>query len=445
MRMKVVPVCLALLFACASAASSQDSARPAAPPPRLDSPSVVDTVVLVGNTHTKDFVILREMTLQPGVRITPELLEYDKNRIYSLRLFNEVRLDTMPATPGKARIVVTVKERWYIFPYPVFGIKDRDWSKVFYGFGIVHSNFRGRNEKLYGTLIFGYDPAAVISYRNPFLSREGTYLLDTRLAFNKVRNKSLLAQDGLDNFDEQHYSAAVSIGRRFGIAHSLWLTAGYEVVDIPNGIPGTTVSPDGRDNYPVGAIGYSYDTRDLQEYPKLGTFVQFSISQSGIRGDYVHLTRYAADLRRYVPLGGGFVLAGRVFTNVVAGGRTPSYNRTYFGYEERIRGHFKEVMEGEDIMGASAEMHYELLAPRYFTVGFLPAEFGVWKFGIVAALFADAGTVWFRTDPLSLNRFAKGYGGGLNFLLPYSAVLQFDYAFNEARRGEFIVDVGRSF
>ncbi len=443
--MKVVLAHIALLVLAAGSAVSQDSVVTVPRPARIDSLPVVDTVVLVGNAHTKDFVILREMSLGPGVRITPQLLEYDKNRIYSLRLFNEVRMDTVPSAPGRVTVVVTVKERWYIFPYPVFGIKDRDWSKVFYGFGISHQNFRGRNEKLFTTFVFGYDPAAVLYYRNPFLSTDGTYALDTRLAFNKIQNKSIIAQDGMPNFDERHYSIGVSLGRRFGIAHALWVSAGYEVVEIPGDMSGTTISPDGRDNYPTGAIGYSYDTRDLTEYPTLGTLAQLSISQSGVRGDYVHLTRYAADLRQYIPLVGGFVLAGRGFTNVVAGGKTPSYNHTYFGYAERIRGHFKEVMEGEDILGFAAELHYELLTPRYFKVGFLPEEFSIWKFGIVAALFGDAGTVWFRGDPVALNRFAKGYGAGLNFLLPYSAVLQVDYAFNEARRGEFILDVGRSF
>jgi outer membrane protein assembly factor BamA len=114
----------------------------------------------------------------------------------------------------------------------------------------------------------------------------------------------------------------------------------------------------------------------------------------------------------------------------------------FFGYGERIRGHFKEVFEGESIFGATAELHLPLLEPRYFRVGFLPKEFSVWRFGIVAAAFADAGTVWFRSMPVALDRFLRGYGIGLHFLLPYSFVLRAEYAINEVRKGEFIFDVG---
>jgi len=159
----------------------------------------------------------------------------------------------------------------------------------------------------------------------------------------------------------------------------------------------------------------------------------------------VDIIRYAADVRHYIPLDSRFVAAGRMFTDLAAAGKTPSYNRVYFGYGERIRGHFKEVNEGENIFGATGELHYSILSPRYFNVSFLPPEFGVWKFGVLAALFADAGVVWFRGTPPRVSDFARGYGLGLHFLLPYSAIFKTQYAWNEARRGEFIIDLGTAF
>jgi hypothetical protein len=96
-------------------------------------------------------------------------------------------------------------------------------------------------------------------------------------------------------------------------------------------------------------------------------------------------------------------------------------------------------------MGTSLELRYLLFNPIYPHIDFLPAEFSIWRFAIAVTAFADAGTVWFRGTPLALDRFSKGYGGGINFLLPYSIVLRTEYAFNEVRKGEFIFDVGASF
>ena len=59
--------------------------------------------------------------------------------------------------------------------------------------------------------------------------------------------------------------------------------------------------------------------------------------------------------------------------------------------------------------------------------------------------YGDAGMVWFRGTPVALDRLAKGYGVGINYLLPYGLVLRTEYAFNEVRRGQFIIDVGASF
>ncbi|MBI1804211.1 MAG: BamA/TamA family outer membrane protein [Ignavibacteriae bacterium] len=427
-----------------SIAVAQDSLQSPVPLSELpDSVWSVDSIMIVGNAHTKDFVVLREMTLRPGVSITKALLEYDQNRIYSLRLFNRVQLHVVPAsTPGLAHLVVEVSERWYLFPFPVFGIKDRDWSKVYYGVGILHYNFRGRNEKLYAAIVLGYDPSFSLSYRNPFLSRDGTDFLDASVGYSKVRNKSLVAQSGMENFDEKHISAGLTLGKRFGIEHAVSVRAAYEYVEIDDPLPGRTISPSGIDRLPTVTVSYSYDTRNLGEYPSNGTLAYAGVTKYGLPSKDIDFVRYAIDLREFVPLSSSLTLAGRTFADFVAAGPTPSYNHIYFGYGERIRGHFREVWEGEERIGATTELRYTLLAPHYFNVGKLPPEFSVWRFGVVAALFADAGTVWFRGEPLAINRFIKGYGAGLHFLLPYSLVLRAEYALNEIRRGEFIIDVG---
>jgi outer membrane protein assembly factor BamA len=445
MKLNTLYIVVLLLIPSFAVAQHDSLEPPNSSVSAVDSSCIIENIILVGNEHTKNFVILREMTTKIGSVILSEQLEYDKNRIYSLGLFNQVNIKVKQSTSGKATLVVEVNERWYLFPYPILGIRDRDWNKWYYGLGILHNNFRGRNDKLIGTLVLGYDPSAAIAYRNPFLSEEGAFFLDTRLAYNKVRNKSLHSLVDQGNFDEQHFSFFVSLGKRFGLAHAVWVNAGYEIVEITNYTSTYARSLDGKDKYPIFSIGYSYDTRDLYEYPSYGTFARGTITKFGLPKGDVDVIRYAGDLSRFIPLVSDFVLAGRVFTDIAAAGPTPSYNRVYFGYGERIRGHFTEIMEGDCIFGFSSELHYPLLQAKYFKVDFLPPAFGIWRFGVTVAAFADAGTTWFRGEPLALNSLTKGYGLGIHLLLPYSTVVRVEYAWNEARRGQFIVDVGSMF
>ena len=74
-------VLLAVSILCIVPARAQDTsgfALPSIP----DSSYVVDSIYITGNTHTKSFVITREMSLQPGTLITRERMEYDRNRIF---------------------------------------------------------------------------------------------------------------------------------------------------------------------------------------------------------------------------------------------------------------------------------------------------------------------------------------------------------------------------
>ncbi len=442
-----VPTVLLMLFLgfAATPALAQDTvAAPLSDGELIDSLWTVDSVVIAGNKQTKDFVILREMTLRPAVPITRRAILYDQERIYSLRLFNQVRIAAIPTSPGKASIHVEVSERWYVFPFPVFGIRDRDWKKFFFGLGILHSNFLGRNEKLYGVGVLGYDPSLSLLYRNPFLDVDGSAFLEARAAYNKVRNKSILAQDGTDNYDERHVSIGLTGGKRVGIEHTFWLSLGFEYVEVSQFLPGRTVSPNGRDRYPVASFGYSYDTRDLGEYPSEGTYVGGAVTKYGVPSEYLDYVRYSFDLKQFIPLPASFVLGGRTYGDFVAGGTVPPYSHDYFGYGNRIRGHFKEVVEGEELLAGTVELHYPIIGAHYVTVRKLPPEFAVWRFGVTAALFADAGTVWMRGTPLALNRFLKGYGAGIHFLLPYSFILRTEYALDEARHGQFILDLGAS-
>jgi outer membrane protein assembly factor BamA len=122
------------------------------------------------------------------------------------------------------------------------------------------------------------------------------------------------------------------------------------------------------------------------------------------------------------------------------------YRKAYFGYDERIRGYFKTVLEGESLLGSSAELRIPILKPRYYTLPFeFVPQFSVLRYGLSLGVFADAGTIWNRDQQFFHQRWYTGYGVGLHFLLPYSLILRTEYALNNAGRGEFVLDVGTSF
>jgi outer membrane protein assembly factor BamA len=406
---------------------------------------VIDTVIVFTDGYTKPYVILNEMTLRQGMEMTPEGLEYDRNRIYSLGLFTSVDLmfDSV-STPSVLHVVVS--ERWHIFPVPLFGFREGDPKKPYYGVGFLHNNFAGRNQKLYGSAIFGYDPSIALSFVDPLIDHEHNLYFTGGIAFQRVRNRSETESVIGGPFDEEHYDIAGSIGKRFSLYESAGLGLGYNVVSVSDYRASRTISGDGVDRFLYGSLSYSFDTRDLAEYPSRGRMMNIYISKSGFGESDVDFMRLGTDLRGFLPLPLSLTLAARIHGSVVWGGQLPTYSHVYFGHGERIRGYFKTVFEGENIAGTSVELRFPLIPARTLYVSFipLPPEFAIWRFGVSLALFADAGTTWYRGDKLTLSSFASGYGGGIHFLLPYSFIMRVEYGFSDYGKGEFILDFRKS-
>ena len=430
-----------LLFLAAAILRAQDGIRP---PDSTPPPSVVSGFAVFGNELTREEVILRELTIAVGDTINPEALEYNKSRIYSLGLFTRVELTYPPM--DSTVLIIEVEERWYLYPVPIVGIVDRDWSKWYFGLGVKHDNFRGRNEKVFGGFALGYNPWVSASYSNPWILGDQQLFTETSASYSDVVNRSLDAQGEGPNFHEKHVTALQTFGKRLDPFHSLWFSVGFSYVGVSSYAPGRTLSDRGRDRYFSIALGARHDTRDLREYPTEGIYGAAVISKSGLGLGDVDFFHYSVDLRGYFRMPENMTLGLRSFTLLTSGPAVPNYEHVYFGYSERLRGHFYKVYEGENIFGLLTELRIPIIPRLYVTIPQIPIrQFATWRLGLYATVFFDAGTIWNRLGHPGWEHMRSGYGGGLNFLLPYSVVIRLDRAWNEYGRGEWIFDLGVSF
>ena len=403
---------------------------------------IVDTVIVTGNDETRSYVILDEMVLRRGVPVTRAAIEYDRNRIYSLGLFNNVEI-LFDTAGGRNALFVDVHERWYLIPVLLFGFREEDAKKIYFGGGLLHNNVGGRNQKLFGSVVFGYNPSLDFLFSNPLIDREHQLYFAGRLSFSRIRNRSELAAATAGEFDEKHFDINATLGKRFSLYQTLGLNLGYQIVTVDEYLPGRTNSPTGKDHVPYVRLDYSYDARDLREYPTRGPFVAFYAAWFGFGRSDVDHGRFGTDLRTYVSLPASLTLALRAHGTIATGGTVPLYNHVYFGYGERLRGYYRTVFEGENLAGAGAELRYPLLAARtiFVKLPLLPREFSAWRFGIGLSLFGDTGAAWFRGDPVQIASFSSGYGAGVDFILPYSLVVRLQYARNDLGAGQYILDI----
>ncbi len=73
----------------------------------------VDTIVIEGNTFTKDYIISRELQFKKGDILTPEKINYSEIKLQRLGLFGSIEIRTLTDDPqeGRRTVLVIVTER----------------------------------------------------------------------------------------------------------------------------------------------------------------------------------------------------------------------------------------------------------------------------------------------------------------------------------------------
>lgn len=409
---------------------------------------IVDSIMIQGNEVTEEEIILRELTFAVSDTVTQSILAYNKERIYSLGLFTKVDFFTYPLE-GKNILVISVEESWYIYPIPTASLRENDWSKLSYGFYLYIKNFRGRNETIIAKAEFGFDPAFQLSYFKPNIAPGSDIFWGADIGYRKISNKSLAAFKlyGTD-FDQKFITGGVQIGKRFGVFQKANLSLSYNYVESPKFFPQVNASDERIDRYPSIGLGYSYDTRDLAQFPKSGILAMLYFQSKGLGANGINYQVIGIDFREYRNLFYDLTAKWRFAARFTSGKSIPFYDYSRIGYDEKIRGNYNLVMEGNNSYVGSLELFYPLI--KDFNISFdfvpiVPKELLSYRVALYLELFGDAGTTKYLGEPLSLNKFRSGYGVGLNLLvLPYN-ILRFELAFDEYRNSEFILGLGISF
>lgn len=398
---------------------------------------IIESILFVGNDHTRDFILSREMQLREGDPYDAVIAEQDRQRLQNLQLFNRVDLQLLPGEKGVI-LLVLVAEKWYLFPYPILFIHERDWDKLSYGAGLIYENLRGRNITLTGNAYLGYNPSVSINYRDPWIHGSRRVSFSVSAYYKRIRNNSTFYR----HFDEQHLGLSVSVGRRLGFYGYAEIGTEYRRVQVPEE-EGASLSENGIDQLPALALRLKYDHRDYYVLPMKGWFL-YGYVQVVYNGGSANYQMAGMDMRRYQPLPGGLSLGVRAQMDA-SWGRIPVYNHFYIGYSERVRGHFKTVLEGEKRSLATAELRVPLVKTRYIDI---ESEDKPWSsymrnlpVGCNLTVFYDTGIALVQDQSWSTAHWLSGYGIGLNVQLPYAEMIRFERAWDSRGHGEYIVDL----
>ncbi len=321
------------------------------------SPVVVGDIVLKGNKKTKEAIILREIPFKKDEKYPLEVLvkkmEEARRNLMNTALFTSAIVAAKNIEGDKIDITVEVKERWYLFPVPVFRPVDRNlnqWlveqkaslDRVNYGAKFFYNNATGRNDKLRFGLLNGYTKQVSFSYDRLYIDKKLKWGMKLAFAagknrevnYNTINDKQVFLKDE-NNYVRSFTNATVELTYRKAIKTRHSFGIGYSTERVKDTI--VTLNPSyfkpGHNSISFPGIYYTlnYYNLDYIPYPTKGYAARVSIGKSGFN-NIINLWQLHAKGLALWPVSSKSFFSLNVYGGIKLPFKQPYFNQRFLGY-----------------------------------------------------------------------------------------------------------------
>lgn len=425
----------------------------------------MDEIVVSGNDHTKERVILRELNVHPGDTIYDwdQFNIESRNNLLNTGLFNEVRISRMP----DAHVLqVEVKESLFLLPIPFINLADRnfnewwvthqhDLKRLNFGLNLYHINLTGRNDKLQLAAQLGFIQKFVMAYEFPYLGRQMQLQPYTELVYARQQEVPYITKENRQIwFSNEHeillerYRITLGLRYRPNVRTSYAFESSYFQNRIGEEIrtlnPSFLNTPGTDQRYFQFRFIYDADFRNRPVYPTEGYKIQWSATANGLSESLntfylgTHMAYWHPWTKR---LSGGVQIQARKY---LFDREIPFFQSRALGYEDHfVRSYEYFVVDGPDFILAKSDLKLNLFSEK---VNWGPIMFirqlREMPFRIFTDVFLDAGKV--RPLPGNQSNFLDhdwliGYGAGLDVLVYQNFLFRIQYSRGIHNNGGFFI------
>ncbi|MFN2456989.1 MAG: POTRA domain-containing protein [Chitinophagaceae bacterium] len=268
---------------------------------------IIREILIEGNKRTKENIILRELPFHQNQQYTlKDLVEkfaLAKQQLLNIGLFREVVVALKNFQGQDASVLVSVKERWYIYPVPFVSVVDvslQEWVKeqnmnlrrVNYGIQLTHNNTTGRNDKLYVNLTNGYTKQVAVQYKGLYLDKRLHWSSNLNIGFGKnseinyatISNRQVYYKD-TNQFVHSFFRAGIEFVYRPAIKTRHIFGISYHSENFQDTIfrlnPSFSFQPN-KIQYPKFFYTLEFFDVDFIPYPTKGFAAEASLEKRGV-------------------------------------------------------------------------------------------------------------------------------------------------------------------
>jgi hypothetical protein len=431
----------------------------------------VSTIVLSGNTKTQNDIIIRELSFEKNVSYaTGDLdkrIEKSKENLINLKLFNFVTINKIE-NKDSTEITIDVIEKWYIWPFPVFEISERnfntwwkefaannysDFSRLNYGVEFNWQNFRGRNELLKLKIRKGFKEHYLLGYEVPYFNKNKTIGINTNLQFFRRKKthfsteKNKLNYFESDTFNSIDYDLNTEIIYRNNLhqKHKLKFTYLQSTITDSIVILNPNYLGNSLSNTSIYSLSYifEYENRDYINYPLHGFALSFGAKKYLSEKANVKHFEFATKLDKYIEPYNRFYIGSSFKAKYSAGGEQPYFIQKALGYDHYVRGYEYYVVDGQSYWLSKTAAKYALIEKTNFDIPYVKMkQFNKSHYSLYLGIFSDLGYVIDNQnqEQNSINNsLLWGKGIALDYVTYYDKLLRIEYSINAlGEKGVFL-------
>jgi len=412
---------------------------------------IVNEIIIKGNKKTKGNVILRELNFHRGDTLQmsnlAKRLTKNEQRLQSIGLFILVKVNIKDwnLDSNRADIEITVRENWYIYPYLIAELADRNfnvWRREFnysldrvnYGLAINHINLTGHKDKLRVKWQSGFTRKYEVAYDYPYwngrwgVSTNFLYTENREMAYRTRFNKPLFYKAADERKLYNSYRASVGVSNRSNAIITQSLRFEYIQTSVDSFVT-QTLNPsyfnDQKSAVKYFALDYNlkFDNTKYPLYPSKGLRFDFTVRKDGIGifNDVNNLT-LAFTTEHYTSLTDRLFISSRVkFKTNLSNNPVPYFLNNSIGYKrDVITGYQLYTLDGKDFMLINNSVHYRILEKTYTLKSWMPKVLQMMDaklFGRVNFDYGYSRDPYHGTDNSYVNSNQYGYGAALDLII----------------------------
>jgi outer membrane protein assembly factor BamA len=431
---------------------------------------IIKQITIEGNRKTQVKIILRELSFKENEQYPLSILvkkfAQAKKQLMNTTLFQEVVVSLNGIQGDDASVLISVRERWYIFPIPFVKVVDRsvqDWVKnqnmdlkrVKYGIKFKHKNFTGHNDKLEVNLGNGYTKQVALRYSSLPMDKNLRWSSNFSIAYGRNRDINYATADNRqvtykksDRFVHTFFNSSLEFSYRPAIKTKHTFGIGYNFENVNDTV--FKLSPafsfqKNKIRYPKLFYQVQYFDVDFIPYPTKGYAADVLLEKKGF-SKQLNLWQLTARSSATWPLSSKYFFNLRLTGLIKLPFKQPYITQGFVGQNNfYLQGYEDYIIDGVAGGFTKASFSRTLINTKICIASKKIKRLNDFPLRVYGKVYANTGYIYNQHRNTNTLNNALLYSGGIGFdvVLFYDFIFKLEWSFNSLKQnGLYLHDRG---